>query len=103
MADIRLIRSNEYGPYVLTEGYAFRPQDVAKKHFSPYRYPETEKQGRQTTPTRNEPGAKARATHIGGTGFARVGDEVWVLADDDPQYIAYAPKSQWFNEENTHP
>lgn len=96
MADLRLIRSDEYGPYVLTGGYAFRPQNVARKHFSPYRYPDTES---RTRPTRNEPGTKIKATHIGGTGFARVGPETWVSADDDPQYIAYAPKNQWFDEE----
>lgn len=61
-----LIRTDEFGTYVIAGGYVFRPQPdstiVAGDH--------------------------VKARHIGGTQYAKVGDEVWESHSDwDPRYI----------------
>lgn len=75
----RLIRSDEFGTYVLTGGYAFRPPvgSVVRA------------------------GDRVKATHIGGTQTARVGSERWRSFAADPQYIKYVyePMRKWKGDE----
>lgn len=115
MASVRLIRNDDYGLYVLTGGYAFRPPAVALEHFpghgpsrwlsrireqpdGPFKDLAEEHVQQQVViveeaakrPTAHKPGDHVRATHIGGSQLARVGGETWVsLGDADPQYVAY--------------
>lgn len=109
------IRSDEYGPYVLAGGYAFRPAKVAEEHFpddsldrtaqrlldepSPpglrrlrqqvaegLRLERREVLEAARTQTRHEVGSRVRATHLGGTHVAIVGGETWVSRPADPRY-----------------
>lgn len=92
MSQLRLIRSDDYGLYVLTGGYAFRPVSVARKHF----FPQNKAYERATIHLTGEPsklaaGDKVRARHLAGSTLATVGNETWVSSSVDPRYIEYAP------------
>lgn len=90
MSSNRLIRSDEFGLYVLTGGYAFRPLDVAEKHF----FPSNPRYAGAATSVASEAskhaaGDKVPATHRGGSTQASVGGETWVSASNDPRYPHY--------------
>lgn len=92
MSQLRLIRSDDYGIYVLTGGYAFRPVSVARQHF----FPQDKAYGRASTHLASEAsklvaGDKVRARHRAGSTLATVGNETWVSSSVDPRYIEYAP------------
>lgn len=112
------IHSDDFGLFVRTGGYVFRPVSTADKHFpntgprrALARLLETsvpsglEELAKRATdglrsivqtldqaapvPTRHRAGDHVAAKHVGGTQIARVGGEIWVSAETDPQYIAY--------------
>lgn len=87
MSSQRLIRSDEFGLYVLTGGYAFRPVDVAAKHFFPSnpRYAGAAS-GLPSAPSKLSAGDKVPATHRGGSTQTSVGGETWVSSSNDPRY-----------------
>lgn len=92
----RLIRADQFGEYVQTGGYVFRPLAVAKRSFFPNE-PLYARQAASSlkenfdneTETKLVPGDRVRAQHIGGTTTARVGEEHWVSSCIDPQYRQY--------------
>jgi hypothetical protein len=88
-----LIRDDEFGLYVLTGGYAFRPPAVAKREFFA-KDPRTAIDAilADATPSKLEAGQRVNARHRGGTRTAKVGDEEWVSADNDPRYVEYTAR-----------
>ena len=89
----RLIRFDQFGIYVRTGGYGFRPQEIANREFFPkdsnYKLSAsgsipTDKI--DTNASRIKHGDHVNAVHVGGTTTARVGDEIWVSSCIDPQY-----------------
>jgi hypothetical protein len=90
MSSTRLIRADEFGLYVLTGGYAFRPVDVAERHFFPAnpRYAGVAS-GLPSAPSKLAAGDKVLATHRGASTQASVGGETWVSSSNDPRYPHY--------------
>lgn len=87
----RLIRSDEFGLYVLTGGYAFRPLAIAKREFFPKDavYAAAVSGYASTGESKLEAGQRVNAHHRGGTTTAKVQDELWVSSSADPRYIEY--------------
>lgn len=91
MTQIRTIRSDEHGLYVLTGGYAFRPVGVARQHFSRSDLTLRERtKGLPDEPSSLRRGQRVKAGHIGGTTLASVDGETWVSSGVDPRYIEYS-------------
>ena len=93
----RLIRADEFGLYVFTGGYCFRPLAVAKRSFfrldTVYREAAKTHLGvafKETTESGITAASHVNATHRGGTTTAKVGDEIWVSSSVDPRSIAYS-------------
>lgn len=77
MTQLRTIRSDEHGLYVLTGGYAFRPVGVSRQHFSDSDLTLRERtRGLPDEPSNLYQGQQVKASHIGGTppGLRRRGD-----------------------------
>jgi len=88
----RLIRCDEFGLYVKTGGYVFRPVDVAVREFFPSDSLYKAAAGALTknaSPSSLVPGSKVNAEHVGGSTTAKVNKELWVSASNDPRYMEY--------------
>ncbi len=115
MGNLRRIRRDAIGIFVRTDGYAFRPAEVAARHFpdhgpeqiiellrsTPTLHPSVEEHkaaeiarlenervaldAAAKRPSSHAAGDMVPARHIGGSTLARVGAELWVKCPSDPQ------------------
>lgn len=88
----RLVREDEFGLYVRTGGYAFRPAAVAKQEF----FPEDILYATSAADyisldgldvSQLVAGQRVNAAHVAGTTTARVHNERWVSSSIDPRYV----------------